>query len=210
MIRVVVADDHAVVRAGVRRIIEDHADLSVVAEATNGDEVLTTLAEGPADVIVLDISMPGPGIFELLRHIGERHPTIRTVVLTMYPEDQYAVRVLRAGAAAYLSKARSADLLVEAIHTAFRGGVYVDPAVGETLAAHVVGRAERLSHQQLSDRELDVLVRIAKGQSVKAIALDLGLSRKTVSTYHSRIREKLQLPSDADLIRYALAQGLVE
>jgi len=210
VIRVVVADDHAVVRAGVRRIIEDHADLSVVAEATSGDEVLTTLAAVSADVIVLDISMPGPGIFELLRLIGEHHPAVRTVVLTMHPEDQYAVRVLRAGAAAYLSKARSTDFLVEAIHKASRGGVFICPSVGETLAAHVVGRAERPSHQQLSDRELDVLVRIAKGQCVKAIALDLGLSRKTVSTYHRRIRQKLQLPSDADLIRYALTQGLVE
>jgi DNA-binding NarL/FixJ family response regulator len=210
MIRVVVADDHPVVRGGVRRIIEDHADLCVVAEATSGDEVLATLAAVPADVIVLDISMPGPGIFELLRLIGERHPAVRTVVLTVHPEDQYAVRVLRAGAAAYLSKARSADFLVAAIQKASRGGVFITPSVGETLAARVVGRTERLSHQQLSDRELDVLVRIAKGESVKAIALDLGLSRKTVSTYHRRVREKLQLPSDADLVRYALAQGLIE
>ena len=210
MIRVVVADDHEIVRAGVRRILGDHPDLRVVAEATSGDEVLTTLATVPADVIVLDISMPGPGIFDLLQLIGERHPAVRTVVLTMYPEDQYAVRVLRAGAAAYLSKARSADFLVEAIRTAFRGGVFVSPSVGDTLAAHVVGRAERPLHQQLSDRELDVLVRIARGESVKAIALDLGLSRKTVSTYHARIRQKLHLRSDADLIRYALAQHLVE
>ena len=210
MIRIVVADDHAVVRAGVRRILEEHADLSVVAEAGDGDEALAALAAAPVDVIVLDISMPGPGIFDLLRIIGERHPAVRTVVLTMHPEDQYAVRVLRAGAAAYLSKARSPDFLVEAIRKVFAGGVFISPSVGETLAAHVFGRQERTRHATLSDRELDVLVRIARGESIKAIAIDLGLSSKTVSTYHSRIRQKLQLRADADLIRYAIAQGLVE
>jgi two-component system invasion response regulator UvrY len=209
MIRVVVADDHEVVRAGVRRILEEHGDICVVAEATSGNVILTTLAAVPVDVLVLDISMPGPGIFEMLRIIGERHPAVRTVVLTLHPEDQYAVRVLRAGAYAYLSKARPAEFLVEAVRMAGRGKVFVDASVGQTLAAQASGRAEPPSHQQLSDRELDVLTRIARGQSVKTIALELGLSHKTVSTYHSRIREKLQLPSDADLIRYALAQGLV-
>jgi two-component system invasion response regulator UvrY len=208
VIRIVLADDHALVREGLRRILEDHADLRVVAEATTGDEVLRAVAASPVDVVVLDISMPGPGVFELLKRLGEEHPSVRTVVLTMHPEDQYAVRVLRAGAAGYLSKDRSSGLLVEAIRTAHRGEVFVSPSLGDTLARHVAGRGARPAHEALSDRELDVLVRLAKGQSVKAIAADLSLSRKTVSTYHTRIRRKLHLQSDADLVRFALEQGL--
>lgn len=210
MIRIVLADDHALVREGLRRILEDHADLRVVAEATTGEEALRAVAASPADVLLLDISMPGPGVFELLKRLGEGHPSVRTVVLTMHPEDQYAVRVLRAGAAGYLSKERSSGLLVEAIRKAHRGEVFVSPSLGDTLARQVAGRGGRPPHEALSDRELDVLVRLAKGQSVKAIAADLSLSRKTVSTYHSRIRRKLHLDSDADLFRFAIEQGLTE
>jgi len=210
VIRIVLADDHALVREGLRRILEEQPDLRVVAEATTGDEVLRAVAAAPVDVLLLDISMPGPGVFELLKRLGEDHPSVRTVVLTMHPEDQYAVRVLRAGAAGYLSKERSSGLLVEAIRKAHRGEVFVSPSLGDTLARHVVGRGGRPPHEVLSDRELDVLVRLAKGQSAKAIAADLSLSRKTVSTYHSRIRRKLHLQSDAELVRFALEQGLAE
>lgn len=210
MIRIVLADDHALVREGLRRILEEHADLRVVAEATTGDDVLRAVAASPVDVVVLDITMPGPGVFELLKRLGEDHRGVHTVVLTMHREDQYAVRVLRAGAAGYLSKEHSSELLVEAIRTAHRGEVFVSPSLGDTLARHVVGRGGRPPHEVLSDRELDVLVRLAKGQSAKAIAADLSLSRKTVSTYHSRIRRKLHLQSDAELVRFALEQGLAD
>jgi DNA-binding NarL/FixJ family response regulator len=210
VIRIVLADDHALVREGLRRILEEHADLRVVAEATTGDEVLRAVAASPVDVLLLDISMPGPGVFELLKRLGEDHRSVRTVVLTMHPEDQYAVRVLRAGAAGYVSKERSSGLLVEAIRKAHRGEVFVSPSLADSLAAQVVRRGQRPTHQLLSDRELDVLVRLAKGQSVKAIAADLALNRKTVSTYHSRIRRKLHLQSDAELVRYALEQGLTD
>ena len=209
MIRIVLADDHALVREGLRRILEDHPDLQVVAEAETGEEVLRAVAAAPVDVLVLDISMPGPGVFELLARLGEDHRSVRTVVLTMHPEDQYAVRVLRAGAAGYLSKERSSDLLVEAIRTAHRGKVFVSPSLGDTLARHVAGRSERPLHESLSDRELDVLVRLAQGQSTQSIAADLSLSRKTVSTYHSRIRRKLHVQADAELVRFALEQGLI-
>jgi DNA-binding NarL/FixJ family response regulator len=209
MIRVLVADDHAVVRAGLKRILDDQPNVRVVAEAATGDEVLRVLAAAPVDVLVLDISMPGPGVFELLRTLGATHPRVRTVVLTMHPEEQYAVRVLRAGAAGYLSKEHSPELLVEAIRQAHAGGVYVSPRVGEALVNQVAHRGERASHETLSDRELEVLVRIGAGQSVKAIAAELGLSPKTVSTFHSRIRKKLRLQSDAELVRYALEHKLV-
>jgi len=210
VIRIVLADDHALVREGLRRILEDHADLRVVAEATTGEDVLRAVAASQVDVLVLDISMPGPGVFELLKLLGEDHPSVRTVVLTMHPEDQYAVRVLRAGAAGYLSKERSSGLLVEAIRKAHRGEVFVSPSLADTLARHITGRGERSPHELLSDRELDVLVRLARGQSVKAIAADLSLNRKTVSTYHTRIRRKLHLRSDADLVRFALEHGLAD
>ena len=208
MIRVVVADDHAVVREGLRRILEEHSDLQVVGEATTGDEVIRALQVAKPDVVVLDISMPGPGVFELLAAIGAGHPKVRCVVLSMHPESQYAVRVLRSGAHGYLSKAQSPELLVEAIRKVYRGGVYVSPSLGEALASGVAKREEREPHEALSDRELEVLVRVGSGQSVKAIAAELQLSRKTVSTYHSRIRHKLQLQSDADLVRYVLEHHL--
>ena len=208
MIRVVLADDHALVREGLKRILEENADLHVVAEVGTGDEVMRALSESPADVVVLDISMPGPGVFSLLARMGAEHPRVRCVVLTVHPEEQYAVRVLRAGAAGYLSKERSPEFLLEAIRKAHSGGVYVSPSLAERLAANVASRHSGEPHEALSDRELEVLVRIGGGQSIKAIAADLSLSPKTVSTYHSRIRKKLGLRSDAELTRYLLQHHL--
>jgi DNA-binding NarL/FixJ family response regulator len=208
VIRVVVADDHAVIREGLRRILGDHADLQVVAEAGTGDALMTALAGARADVLVLDISMPGPGVFALLEQLKVKYPRLRCVVLTVHPAGQYAVRVLRAGAAGFLSKVQSSDLLVDAIRKAHRGGVYVSPSLAEALVANVRYPHPWEPHDALSDRELEVLVRIASGQSIKAIAADLSLSPKTVSTYHSRIRRKLSLQSDAELTRYALAHHL--
>ena len=210
MIRILLADDHAVVREGLRRLLDEHADLRVVAEVGSGDEVLRALAASSVDVLVLDISMPGPGVFDLLKRVAVEFSHVRTVVLSVHPEDQYAVRVLRAGAAGYLSKERSSDLLVEAIRKAHRGEVFVSPSLGDALGRRIAGRGEHRPHEALSDRELDVLVRLARGQTVKAIAADLALNRKTVSTYHSRIRAKLHLASDADLVRFALDQGLTD
>jgi two-component system invasion response regulator UvrY len=209
MIRVVLADDHAVVREGLRRILEEHADLKVVAEAGTGDEAVRALAETPADVLVLDVSMPGPGFLDLLERLQAAHPKVRSVVLSMHPESQYAVRALRAGAAGYLTKEQSPEFLVEAIRKAHGGGVYASPSLGEALASGVRRREQREPHEALSDREMEVLVRLGAGQSVKAIAADLALSRKTVSTYHTRIRRKLDLDSDAELVRYTLEHRLV-
>ena len=210
MIRVVLADDHAVVREGLKHILEENADLRVVAEAGTGDEVVRALRGSPADVVVLDISMPGPGVFSLLERIEAAHPRVRCVVLTVHPEEQYAVRVLRAGAAGYLSKERSPEFLLEAIRKAHSGGVYVSPSLAEQLASNLVSPHGGEPHETLSDRELEVLVRIGRGQSVKAIAADLSLSPKTVSTYHSRIRQKLSLRSDAELTRYVLEHHLTQ
>lgn len=208
MIRVLLADDHAVVRAGLRRVLEEHADLLVVAEAGTGDEVVRALGESPSDVVVLDISMPGPGVFSLLARLKAEHPRVRCVVLTMHLESQYAVRVLQAGAAGFLSKEQSPEFLVEAIRKAHAGGVYVSPSLAEQLASRVGNPPAREPHETLSNRELEVLVRIGRGQSIKAIAADLAISPKTVSTFHSRIRKKLALQSDAELTRYVLEHRL--
>jgi len=208
MIRILLADDHAVVREGLRRILEEHADLRVVAEAATGEETLGALGKHGADVLVLDISMPGPGAFSILKTLKGAYPRVRCIVLTMHPENQYAVRVLQAGAAGFVSKERSPELLVEAIRKAHSGGVYVTPSLAEALATQLAQGGERPAHAALSDRELEVLSRLGKGQSVKAIAADLSLSRKTVSTYHSRIRQKLRLRSNAELVRYTLEHGL--
>jgi two-component system invasion response regulator UvrY len=208
MIRVLVADDHAVIREGLRRILEEHADLKVVAEAGTSDELMAALAGSPADVLVLDVSMPGPGVFAVLERLKAERPRLRCVVLTVHPADQYALRVLRAGAAGFLTKEQSTDLLVAAIRKVYSGGVYLSPSLADLLAADVARPRAGEPHEALSAREFEVLVRIAGGQSIKAIAADLSLSPKTVSTYHSRIRRKLGLQSDADLIRYALEQHL--
>ena len=208
MIRILVADDHLVVREGLRRILEEHADLKVVAEAGSGDEVMAALAGTPVEVLVLDISMPGPGVFALLERLKVEYPRLRCVVLTVHPADQYAVRILRAGAAGFLSKEQSGDLLIDAIRKAYAGGVYVSPSLAEELAAHLQSTRVGEAHETLSNREFEVLVRIASGQSVKAIGAHLGLSPKTVSTYHSRIRGKLGLRSDAELTRYVMEHHL--
>ena len=208
MIRILLADDHTMVRDGLERILEENPDLDVVATAASGDDVLRTLAAVPVDVLVLDVSMPGPGVFAILGALKAAHPKVRCVVLSMHPESQYAVRVLQAGASGFVSKDRSPELLVEAIRKAHSGGLFVSPTLAESLAAQVVRPSEHLPHDALSDRELEVLVRLGRGQSVKAIAADLSLSRKTVSTYHSRIRHKLRLQSDADLVRYVLEHRL--
>lgn len=208
MIRVLVADDHAVIREGLRRILEEHADLEVVAEAGTGGELMELLAGSPADVLVLDISMPGPGVFALLERLKAEHPRLRCVVLTVHPADQYAVRVLRAGAAGFLTKEQSSDLLVDAIRKVYSGGVYVSPSLADMLAGDMASKHAGEPHEALSAREFEVLVRIASGQSIKSISADLSLSPKTVSTYHSRIRKKLDLRSDAELTRYVLEHHL--
>lgn len=209
MIRILLADDHALVREGLRRILDEQSDLEVVAEATTGDAVLPAVVAARVDVVVLDISMPGPGVFELLRRLKAEHRGVATVVLTVHAEDQYAVRVLRAGASGYVSKERSSEHLVQAIRKVHSGGMYISQPLAETLAGRAAQRGGGEPHETLSDRELEVFVRIGAGQSIKAIAADLSLSRKTVSTYHSRLRQKLGLRSDAELVRYALEHGLV-
>jgi len=209
VIRVLLADDHAVVREGIRHLLEEHSGLSVVGGAATASELTSLLRTTPADVVVLDIGMPGPGIVDTLRQVKAIQPNARALVLTAYPEADYAVRVLRAGAAGYLTKDRSLEQLVEAIRRIYRGGLYVSPSLAEALAGRVARQEPERAHEALSDREFQVLRALAQGESLKSIAARLTVSPKTVTTYRRRILGKLGLDSNAELVRYALEHDLL-
>lgn len=209
MIRVLIADDHPVVRAGLRRIAEEGGDIIVTAEASNGEEALTALRSAIVDIVLLDISMPGVPFIDTLKRLREDHPTVRVLVLSAHPEDQWAVRALRAGASGYLTKDHSPDRLVEAVRRVFRGGRYVSPLLAEQLASRLGSEFAGAPHESLSDREFDVLRGLGTGHTVKDVASELGLSPKTVSTYRTRLMEKLAVSSNADLVRYASQHGLI-
>jgi two-component system, NarL family, invasion response regulator UvrY len=210
MIRVVLADDHAMVRESIRRVLEERNGIAVVGEAGSAPALLAELRRVDADVVILDIAMPGPGIVETLRQVKTVRPRARSLVLTAHPEADYAVRVFRAGAAGYLTKDRSLDQLVDAVRRVARGGIYVSPTLGEALAARLHGAEREPSHDALSDREFEVLKGLAEGQPLKAIAARMALSPKTVTTYRSRILQKLGLRGNAELVRYAMEHGLLD
>jgi DNA-binding NarL/FixJ family response regulator len=207
---VLIADDHGVVRAGLRQIIEREPELNVVGEAASGNELMAKLGATPADVLLLDVTMPGTRFPTLLADLKTRYPALRVLVLSMQPEDQFAERAIRDGAAGYLSKERSAQDLLEAIRKVVRGGTYVSPSFAEQLAAALGGRAPAARHAALSDREDEVLRLIGSGKTGGEIAAELALSAKTVSTYRTRILRKLGLRTSADLIRYALQHQLTQ
>lgn len=211
MIRVVLADDHAMFRKGVCALLAASArDVRVVAEAATGDELLARLETTPADVVLLDIAMPGPGVLEVIRRVREAHPSVRVLVLSLYDEEQYALRTLRAGAAGYLTKERSPEDLVTAVRQAFRDGPpFVSPAVRARLGDVSAPAAPTTpAHAALSPREYDVLRRLGAGQSVTEIAERMRLSPKTVSTFRARILRKLGLRTTADIVRYVVDQRL--
>jgi two-component system, NarL family, invasion response regulator UvrY len=210
VIRLFIADDHPVVRAGLRGIVEGEPDFEVVGEARDGGDMLARIGRTPAEVLLLDVSMPGPGFLEVLRSLRQDHPRVAVLVLSVHPEDQYAVRALRAGAAGYLTKDHSPEELVAAIRKVHRGGKYVSPALAERLAVGLEIGAADAPHEQLSDREYDVLCLLGSGRTVKEIAGRLALSPKTVSTYRARVLEKMKLASNADLVRYAAQHGLIK
>ena len=210
MIRVLLADDHAIVRAGLKEILAGTGDITVAAEATNGQEVMTRVRGQDYDVAVLDMSMPGRSGIELIKQVKDEKPKLRILVLTMHSEEQYAVRALKAGASGYLTKDSAAEQLVAAIRKIAAGGAYVSPETAERLALGASPRSEAAPHTLLSDREFQVLQLIAGGQSVGEIAKRLALSVKTVSTHKTRILHKMGLANQAELIRYALEHKLLD
>lgn len=209
MIRVLVADDHAIVRRGLAQIVSETLDLKVGAEAASGHEVLDLIRRAPFDVVVLDLNMPGPSGLDTLKQIKAEQPRLPVLVLSMHSEDQYALRVLRAGASGYLTKESAPDQLVKAIRRVAEGGKYVSPAVAESLLLHLDPHAEGPLHTRLSDREFQVMRMLAAGRTPTEIAEALSLSVKTISTYRARVLEKMNMKSNADLTHYAIKNDLI-
>jgi two-component system invasion response regulator UvrY len=210
MIRVAIADDHPIVRQGLRRIATEGAKIVVSGEAATAAELFRLIAGVPVDVVLLDVSMPGSTFVETVRSLRDNFPSVRVLVLSVHPEDQWALRALRAGASGYLTKDHSPEQLVEAIHRVSRGGKYVSESLAEKLAGLVDLGTLHAPHEQLSDREFEVLRSLGRGMSVKDVAGRLQLSAKTVSTYRGRLLEKMGLSTNADLVRYVVEHDLMK
>ncbi len=203
-------DDHTILRSGLRRILEEEFAGAVVGEAGNAEDAMERLRKEPWDLLVLDISLPGRSGLDLLPEVKALHPRLPVLVLSMYGEQQFAVRALKAGASAYLTKERAAEELIRAIRTVLAGRRYIGESLAEKLAAHVAHDQERPPHERLSAREFEVFRRIAAAKGITEIAEELGLSVKTVSTYRTRILDKMGLASNAELMQYAIRQGLAD
>ena len=209
--RVLIVDDHAVVRRGLEQILVDSLKEIVVGEAANAEDAIRLVDGQEWDVVVLDISMPGRSGLDALKEIKKIRPNLPVLILSIHPEDEFATRVLRAGASGYMTKETAPDELVNAINKVVAGGKYVSAALAEKLASDLekdLGGAP--PHKRLSDREYEVLLLIASGHTISEIAEDLSLSVKTISTYRARILEKTDLKGNADLVRYAITHGLVD
>jgi len=209
MIRVLIADDHAVVREGLKRIVAQNADMSVVGEAGTGHEVLAFVQIRECDLVLLDLSMPGKDGLDTLKELRAMKPHLPVLILSVYPEDQYAVRLLRAGASGYLTKESAPEELVAAIRKVSRRGRYVSASLAERLASMLDSSEDRPPHERLSDREYRVMIMIASGRTVGEIADSLCLSVKTVSTYRARALRKLAMKTNAEFAFYAMKQGLL-
>ena len=210
MTRVLLADDHALVRDGLRHILRNTSGFDVVGEACDGASTIALIRSTAAEVLVLDLSMPGRNGVELVKQIKDEKPALRVLVLTMHAEQQYAVRAFKAGASGYLTKESASAELVAAVTKVAAGGVYVSLTMAEQFAQSLNEPADTLPHQRLSDRELDVYRRIAAGQTITEIAQELCVSSKTVSTYKTRILEKMQMPHEVALLRYAIHHKLFD
>ncbi|MDA8239088.1 MAG: response regulator transcription factor [Nitrospiraceae bacterium] len=210
MIRILIADDHRIVREGLKQILAETPDMIVVDEASNGQEVLGKVWENDHDVVLLDISMPGRSGLDILKQLKNERPKLAVLVLSMYSEEQYAIRALRAGASGYMTKESAPDELIEAIRKVSTGRKYISPTVAEKLAVSLEANDERPAHENLSDREYQVMCMIASGKTIKTIADELSLSVKTVSTYRTRILEKMRMKNNAELTHYSIQNRLVE
>ena len=208
--RVLIADDHPVVRHGLKQILASESNLSVVGEAKNGNEALEMARQLDWDVAVVDYSMPGMSGLELLKQFKREHPNRPVLILSMYPEEVHATRVLKAGAAGYLNKASACEELAHAIRKIAGGGKYISPSLAEKMVFELGPDARKPLHEELSDREYRVMWLLASGKQVKQIAKEMFLSASTISTYRSRIFRKLQLTSNAGLVRYAIKHQLME
>lgn len=209
--KILIVDDHAVVRRGLQQILADAYEDIVSGEATSAEEALEQIRRDNWDIVILDISMPGRSGLDALKEIKKDHPDLPVLVLSIHPEDQFATRVLKAGASGYMTKETVPEELVDAINKVLAGGKYVSAALAEKLASDLEKRANGIPpHKRLSDREYEVLRMIASGLTISEIADKLSLSVKTISTYRARILEKMDLTSNADLVRYAITHELID
>jgi two-component system invasion response regulator UvrY len=208
-IQIVIADDHAIVRKGLRQIISEASDLTVAGEAESGDELLIVLRSRPVDLVVLDLSLGVRSGLDLLGHIKSEFPRLPVIILSMHPEDLFALRALRAGASGYVEKNSAPEELLAAIRRSARGDTYISARFGEKMAADIVrGGSAVLPHERLSDRELEVFRLLGSGNSVTEIAHALNLSVKTVSTHRTRVLAKTGLRNNADIVDYVISHGL--
>jgi DNA-binding NarL/FixJ family response regulator len=208
MVEVLIADDHPVVRQGLKQIMSKDRDVIVADEAADGHEVLQKVRQRDYDVVLLDVSMPGLSGIEVLKQLRAEKSEVPVLMLSVYPEEQIAVRVLRAGANGYLTKEAAPEELINAVRTIVQGEKYISAPVAQRLATNLTGKADEPPHASLSDREYSVLCLLVTGRSIKEIAEDLTLSVKTIHTYRSRILNKMKMKSNSELVRYALSNGL--
>jgi two-component system, NarL family, invasion response regulator UvrY len=207
--RVLIVDDHPVVRRGLKEILGDEHKTLTLGEAENAQEALRLIRQQDWDIVVLDLSMPGQNGLEVLKDVRQLRPKLPVLVLTSYPEEQYAIRVLKSGARGYLTKENAPEHLISAVRKVTRGGYYVSPALAERLAFTLNADQERPPHESLSDREFQVLCLIASGKTVGQIANDLSLSVKTISTHRARLLKKMQMKTNAELTHYAIRNSLI-
>lgn len=210
MIKILVVDDHAIVRDGLRRILQDTPDMVVADEASNGEEVINKVWNNHYDLVLLDISLPGRDGLDVLKQLKCTNPQIPILILSMYPEEHYAVRSLRAGASGYLTKQSSSDELIGAIRKVANGSRYITPSLAEKLAFELGGDVRKLPHEKLSDREYQVMCMFGSGKTVKEIAEILSLSIRTISTHRAHILNKMEMKNNAQLTYYAIKNALVE
>ena len=209
-IRILIADDHPIVREGYKKILTSQPDMDVTGEAGNGQEVLDLIQKKDFELILLDISMPGRSGLEILKELRSRKPHLPVMILSIYPEEQYAVRAFRDGASGYLTKASTPKELISAIRKVSQGGRYVTEALAEKLTYFLHGDADKVPHEKLSDREYQVMLLIASGKTVTQIADELCLSVKTISTYRARILEKMNMKNNAQMTFYAVENHLLD
>ena len=207
--KILIADDQIIIREGLKQILSRLPEVESVDEAANGQEVMRKVSKKKYDIIVLDISMPGQSGLEVLKELRQKRPNTAVLVLSIHPEENYAVRVLKAGAAGYINKSSASDELVQAIRTVVAGGKYITPKTAEKLVKEIKFDTVKSSHEKLSDREYQVLCMIASGKTVKEISEYLCLSIKTVSTYRSRILEKMEMKNNSELTFYAIKNELI-
>ena len=210
MIKILIADDHAIVREGLKQIVADIPDMVVAGEAANSHQTLELVLKENWDLVLLDVAMPDRGGIDTLKTIKRERPTLPVLILSIYPEEHYALRALKAGASGYLTKESAPDELIEAIRKVSQKGKYISASLAEEIATHIGVDTEKQLHELLSDREYQVMLLIAAGKTVKEVADDLSLSVKTISTNRSRALEKMGMKNNAEFMYYAMKKGLVD